>query len=230
MARRLQLRSTADTSTIIAGISGNEITAQRVTLKELALGTSDNLMPGPISAAIAQTLPAGVDIVLDPTEAFSPFGYTIDFGAQVLTAFDPAYAGLNLHSFPLDGTVVPWIREGEDRRPFVRLGDGNVALVDTGSSFGLAISSSSISASNRGAQPSRDLGGGSFRVHRVAPSNVSIGSLSLNGIPTDILSGTDLAAPRLLGRDALNPFIISFDPLHRLIEIAPSVHDKYRPR
>jgi hypothetical protein len=44
----------------------------------------------------------------------------------------------------------------------------------------------------------------------------------LRSIPTDILSGVAEDAPVILGRDALFPFKISFDPRQRLITFATS--------
>jgi hypothetical protein len=53
---------------------------------------------------------------------------------------------------------------------------------------------------------------------RVNPTTVRIGDLELRRIPTDILFGVDKNAPVILGRDALQPFKISFDPQRRLIQ------------
>ncbi len=50
---------------------------------------------------------------------------------------------------------------------------------------------------------------------------VFVGSLALRKVPTDLLSGASTASPILLGRDALRPFRLTFDPLNRLIEFAP---------
>jgi hypothetical protein len=50
---------------------------------------------------------------------------------------------------------------------------------------------------------------------------VSIGSLVLEKVPTDILIGAHEGAPVIIGRDALYPFRLTFDPASRLIEIAP---------
>lgn len=227
-AQRLQLKFNSGRPFVLGGVSGNEITAQRATLDTLALGEIENRLPRSIEVAVAQTLPSGVDMVLDPTDAYSPFGYSIDFPAHLIAAFDPQNNGLNLSHIPVGGTVVSWLREGQDRRPYVRLGDGRLALIDTGSSFGFAISAGATEGRRMGRAATRDLGGGSFRSERVSPTTISIGSLVLNRVPTDILSGTDEEAPVLLGRDALNPFVISFDPLRHLIEIAPPVQDKYR--
>jgi hypothetical protein len=45
--------------------------------------------------------------------------------------------------------------------------------------------------------------------------------MALRNVPTDILYGVGAGAPILLGRDALRPFRLTFDPLNRLIQIAP---------
>jgi hypothetical protein len=68
----------------------------------------------------------------------------------------------------------------------------------------------------------RDLGRGNIRARRVAPVTIQIGSLVLRRIPTDLLSGAASGAPVLLGRDALRPFEISFDPVSRLIRLLPA--------
>jgi hypothetical protein len=47
----------------------------------------------------------------------------------------------------------------------------------------------------------------------------------LRGIPTDILSRVDDDAPVILGRDALYPFKITFDPRRRLIEFVTSAEN-----
>jgi hypothetical protein len=50
---------------------------------------------------------------------------------------------------------------------------------------------------------------------------VAIGKLRLRNIPTDVISGAEVGAPTLLGLSALRPFRLVFDPVNRLIEIAP---------
>ena len=54
---------------------------------------------------------------------------------------------------------------------------------------------------------------------RVAPVTIHIGSLMLRGVPTDYLLDAEAGAPILLGRDALRPFRLTFDPSNRLIQI-----------
>jgi hypothetical protein len=102
------------------------------------------------------------------------------------------------------------------------LGDNRLALIDTGSGFGLAIAQDLTRKNHKVRDTVRDLGGGAVASRRVEPTTVTIGSLVLRGVPTDILIGAHEDVPVLLGRDALYPFKITFDPASRLIEIAPS--------
>jgi hypothetical protein len=102
------------------------------------------------------------------------------------------------------------------------------ALLDTGSEFGLALSAEAAAAlgiindgRGRSRDGVRDIGGSQIGARRIAPATVNIGELVLRGVPTDLLSGTHAGAPILLGRDALQPFQLTFDPLNRLIRIAP---------
>jgi hypothetical protein len=124
--------------------------------------------------------------------------------------------------YPGESAVVPWLRFGDGIRPFVRLGDGRIALIDTGSGFGLAVNGRNAvivgRRDNRTREGTRDIAGGKIGSRRVAPTTISIGELVLRGIPTDILFGVEDDAPVILGRDALYPFKITFDPQRRLIE------------
>jgi hypothetical protein len=111
----------------------------------------------------------------------------------------------------------------ETGRPFVRLGDGRLALIDTGSGFGLAVSDGRVVSKNHNQQDQviRDLAGGSISARRVDPVTVNIGALELKSVPTDFLFGAPAGTPVIIGRDALYPFRLTFDPTSRLIEIAP---------
>jgi hypothetical protein len=145
---------------------------------------------------------------------------------QRIEALDTRSDGLKNAAPPPDGAIVPWLRSGESNRPIVRLDDGRMALVDTGSRFGLAVSQSQAiivgnNNSTSGRLGSRDLGGGAIYSRRVLPTTVSFGGLVLRRVPTDILFGVEKDAPVILGRDALYPFRITFDPSGRLIEFAP---------
>jgi hypothetical protein len=91
---------------------------------------------------------------------------------------------------------------GQSRRPFVQLDNGDRALHGHGSSLGLAIRDSS-SAKPTNASLSRDVGGGQIITRRVKPTTVAIGALLLRNIPTDMISGAEADAPVLIGLGAL---------------------------
>ena len=211
--------------TLLGGLSASPIVSdQEATINHLALGTSDNPVPAKFVAAVAFSLPEGIDGILDPADAFSPLGYSIDLPNRELQAFDSKAQRLRLTDNLAGGTVVQWIRERGSHRPFVRLGDGRLALLDTGSGFGLGISETSVPAGMNPRRQGRgvsDLGGGRVESRRVAPATVSIGDLVLRGVPTDILTGVASDTPVILGRSALYPFRITFDPTAQLIAIEP---------
>jgi Aspartyl protease len=227
LARTIGLQTTPGRATVLTGLSGRQVTARHSTIQRVAVGEPYNEMPSRLECVIGPPLPADIDAVLDPTDLYSPLGYSIDFPKRLISAFDPQNNGLNRNQPPRDGAIVPWLRDNLSNRPYVQLGDGRRALIDTGSAFGLAINASLVSnrEDSKSVSP-KDLGGGSFKATRVKPTNVSIGALVLEQIPTDILSGVESGVPVILGRDALYPFKLSFDPLRRLIEIAPSVQDR----
>ena len=225
VAREIGAKTVTGRATLVGGLTGREVTARETVVDEIALGDRANFMPGKIRALVAPTLAQGLDAILDPTQAYSPLGYTIDIPNHTIVAFDPSQAGLSVQHQPSEGATVSWLSDREGKRPFVRLGDGRKALIDTGSTFGLAVSDAALIKTTSKVRVARDLGGGSITAHRVAPTTVSIGALELRDVPTDILSGIEKGSPIILGRDALYPFRLTFDPLHRLIEIAPSGHD-----
>jgi hypothetical protein len=225
LSRAAGLQETKGRSMVLAGLSGREVTAKYARLEQIAIGDPGNMLPASVQAAVAPTLPAGVDLVLDPTDSYGIFGYTIDFPNHTIQAFDPGRDAVRPNRPPSGGAVVLWLRDGQSDRPFVRLGDGRLALIDTGSNLGLAMSQAAAKRGER-QETARDLGGGVFGSTRVGRSNVSIGALALNGVPTDILTGVEDESLVLLGRGALYPFRIRFDPLHRLIEIAPAMQDR----
>jgi Aspartyl protease len=213
--------------TSIAGLSGSATTARNAFIVSLAIGTRDNYLPAKGEALVTNGLPRDLDGVLDPTEAFSPLGYLIDIPGGELSAFDPRDSPLKLSDQPEDGAVVPWLRERASRRPFVLLDTGERALLDTGSNLGLAIRDNH-SDGRPPAYSVRDVGGGRISSKRAAPSTVAIGTMTLRRIPTDLVSGTEAGAPVLLGLTALRPFRMAFDPLHRLIQIAPANEKRRR--
>jgi len=222
---RLDLRAGRPRS--ISGLSGVASAARDARMQSLALGDRDNLLPGKGYVVVTSGLPRDIDGVLDPTEAFSPLGYVIDIPRNELSAFDPRNTPLRLNNQPEDGTVVSWLRERHGRRPFVQLDNGDRALIDTGSTLGLAIRDPSAGRSDN---PSyvHDVAGGRISTRRVRPTTVSIGALVLRNVPTDLVSGVEADAPVLLGMSALHPFRLAFDPVHRLIEIAPPLRGPIR--
>lgn len=205
----------------VAGLTGTRSSARQARVESIAIGDPDNALPGRGEILVTSGLPNDLDGILDPTEAFAPFGYVIDIPRREVAAFDPQVNPLRMNIQPNDGAVVSWLREARGRRPFVQLDDGSHALLDTGSGLGLAIRDSEPPSENTNGRV-RDIGGGSVSAHRVSPRTISIGSLTLRRIPTDMVSGAEADAPVLLGLSALRPFRIRFDPVHRLIEIAPS--------
>ena len=207
--------------TSIAGLSGVSTSARSASIQSLAIGDSENYLPARGEALIVSGLPRDLDGVLDPTEAFSPLGYILDLPQGEISAFDPRADPIRINDQPDEGTVVRWLREAGSRRPFVMLDNGDRALLDTGSSLGLAIRDKGSSGRDLPSDSVRDVGGGHISSRRVAATTVSVGSLTLRRVPTDLVSGTEADAPVLLGLSALRPFRLRFDPLNRLIEIAP---------
>jgi hypothetical protein len=215
-------------SVSLSGLSGVQGSAGReATLDSLAIGARENLLPGKGFVIVTDALPPDLDGVLDPTESYWPLGYTIDLPNDTISAFDPRTTPLRGLAEPPGGAIVQWFFDGTSRRPFVALDVGRRALLDTGSGFGLAVSEQSarafgiLSARGRERAGVTDLGRGRVNARRVEPVTIRIGSLVLRRVPTDLLTGAANAAPVLLGRDALRPFEISFDPLSRLIRLSP---------
>lgn len=206
----------------IAGLSGTRVSAQDASVHTVAIGDRENYLPAKGAFEIISGLPRDVDGILDPTEAFSPLGYIIDLPRGELSAFDPRKDPIRINEQPEEGAIVQWLREGHGRRPFVMLDNGDRALLDTGSSLGLAIRD--LAQANRAPSVNavHDLGGGQISSRRVTARTIAIGALTLRRIPTDLISGAEVDAPVLLGLSALRPFRLAFDPVHRLISIAPS--------
>jgi hypothetical protein len=208
---------------IVGGLTGARGSSNReAVINRIALGESTNHLPSRQTALIV-SLPASIDGILDPSEAYAPYGYSIDLPNEMIQAFD---GSLKDRQPPPGGAIVSWIRRSDGNRPSVMLRDGRAALVDTGSGFGLAVSDRDaviVGSNHRRSTPviARDIGGGNISSRRVAPTTVSIGELELRGVPTDVLFGIELGAPVILGRDALRPFKITFDPQGRLIEFEP---------
>lgn len=228
VARDARVEFGGGRATVMTGMSGaGSASGREARVRELAIGDANNLLPSQSTVIVTGGLPPDIDGVLDPTESFWPLGYSIDMRRGEISSFDPRTTPLRIADAPAGGAIVQWISERGSRRPFVMLNGGRRALLDTGSEFGLAVSESAAGAigtvgrMGRDRDGVRDIAGGRITARRVAPTTVQIGSLVLQGVPTDILSGVVDGSPILLGRDALQPFYLSFDPLHRLILITP---------
>ncbi|HEY2972650.1 MAG TPA: aspartyl protease family protein [Pyrinomonadaceae bacterium] len=217
--------------TVMGGLTGARTTSNReAVITQLALGDRANALRGTKTAQVVSFLTPGIDGVLDPTDIYSPYGYSIDMPNQRIEAIDTlaAFSLGSEHGSPIgEGAIVPWLRLGDSVRPFVRLGDGRLALIDTGSGFGIAVNGRNavIVGNAGGKRPSkgaRDIGGGAINSRRVSPTTIRIGELVLQRVPTDILFGLEDDAPVILGRDVLYPFKITFDPQRRLIEFVTS--------
>ncbi|HEX8283099.1 MAG TPA: aspartyl protease family protein [Pyrinomonadaceae bacterium] len=213
----------------IGGLSGARSGgAQKAFVRTIALGARENGVPARGLFVVAPGLPSDVDGILDPSEIFANVGFIIDIPAGRLSFFDPRSQGLRAGDTPRGGAVVPWLTEGGARRPFVMLAEGRRALIDTGSGFGLAVNETAARAlgvlvtEGRQRRGARDLGGGEVSAKRVRAATVSIGPLVLRGIPTDLLLRAEKGAPVILGRDALRPFRLSFDPVNRLVMLDPA--------
>lgn len=222
VADEARVEISAGRATSIAGLSGAATSAHLASVRSLAIGDSENYLPAKGAVIVTSGLPADLDGVLDPTEAFSPLGYVIDLPRRQLAGFDPRENPVRLGQEPDEGAVVQWLRESHGRRPFVMLDNGDRALLDTGSSLGFAIKDTRNDGRQNSGYSVRDVGGGRISARRIAPVTIAIGSLTLRNIPTDAISGAEVDAPVLLGLAALRPFKLRFDPLHRLIEIAPA--------
>ena len=218
---RAHLQVSKSRRTLVGGLSTSRIASDQETrLSELALGTPNNRISTHAVAAVVTTLPGAIDGILDPTDVFSPLGYSVDLPDHVLQLF----AGrLRANDNPRGGAVVPWV--GNDR-PLVRLSNGDLALIDTGSGFGLAVTNArvvNVGGRKQGEFEKRhDLGGGQVQSREISPQRVSIGALVLNGVPADVLTGVAPNTPTILGRRALFPFKITFDPVARLISFEPT--------
>ena len=205
----------------IAGLSGAMVAAHDGVVRDIAIGDPQNYLPAKRDVIVSSGLPPDLDGLLDPNDAFGFFGYVIDIPARELSAFDPREEPVTLQREPADGAVVQWLQQASSHRPFVRLDTGEQVLIDTGSSLGFAVHDAYARDSRVRASAVYDVGG-SVATRRGAPRTVSIGSLVLRNVPTDVISGAPAETPALLGLNALRPFRMRFDPLHRLIEIAPA--------
>jgi hypothetical protein len=228
LVTQLSLKTKTAPTTVVGGLSSARLTSNReAILEKVSLGAATNVLPSKQEALIVSNLPSDIDGILDPTQAYAPFGYIIDMPRAQISSMDSD--GLSQVRFSGERAQVSWVNKAGDKRPFVRLGDGRLALVDTGSGFGLAVNEPNAviigSRDNRTARDTRDIAGGFIRSRRVQPTTISIGELVLRRIPTDIILGAHKDAPTILGRDALYPFRMSFDPKRQLIEFVATPRD-----
>ena len=223
VAQSAGLSITKSKRSIVAGLSNAPIaTSEEAFAKDLSIGSRDNTVPEQPLLAVVTSLPGGIDGILNPSDVFGSLAYSIDLPNRQLLVFDSRTNGLEASRQPQDGAVVRWIREAGSTRPFVKLGDGRLALVDTGSGFGLAVREGSSSNGRNHSRRTSDLGGGNVQSRELGPTTVSIGPLVLENIPTQVLLGVPASTPVILGRRALHPFKITFDPVARLIAIEPA--------
>ena len=207
--------------TLVGGLSTAPISSdQETSLAGIALGTPNNRVATHAIAAVVSTLPGSIDGILDPTSVLSPLAYSVDLPNRELRVIE---GRLRANENPPGGAVVPWV--GRDR-PLVKLSNGDLALIDTGSGFGLAVTNARVvtvgSRDRSELQNRSDLGGGRVQSREISPQRVSIGALVLNGVPADVLTGVASGTPTILGRRALYPFKITFDPVARLIAFEPT--------
>jgi predicted aspartyl protease len=219
----------------LGGLSGaTRAGAQKAFVRTLALGARENSVGARGLFVVAPGLPEGVDGVLDPSEVFQTIGFTIDIRNGELSFFDPRTRPLRASQAPPEGAVVAWLTDGQSRRPFVMLAEGRRALLDTGSGFGLAVDEAAarslgiIRTEGRGRTGTRDIAGGEVHSSRIRAATVSVGPLVLRGVPTDLLTRAQKGAPVILGRDALRPFRLTFDPLSRLVMLDPNASSEQR--
>jgi predicted aspartyl protease len=212
----------------ISGLSGARAGgARKAFVRGVALGSRDNTVPARGLFVVAQGLPSDIEGILDPSELFPQLGFRIDIPAGELSFFDPRSQPLRAGDAPPGGAVVPWLTDGSTRRPFIMLAEGRRALLDTGSGFGLAVDENAartlgiLLTEGRVRRGARDLAGGEVPASRVRAATVSVGPLVLRGVPTDLLLHAEKGSPVILGRDALRPFRITFDPVNRLIMLDP---------
>jgi hypothetical protein len=205
---------------IVAGLSNGPIAADGEAFADnLSIGTRDNTVPQRPLVAVVSSLPTAIDGILNPSDLFGALAYSIDLPNRQLLVFDSQTNRLDLNHSPQDGAVVRWVRVTGSDRPFVRLGDGRLALIDTGSGFGLAVREGATGSGRNHSRRTGDLGGGDVQSRELGATTVSIGSLVLENIPTQLLVGVPSSTPVIIGRRALHPFKITFDPVARLIAI-----------
>src|SRR6185295_15082961 len=88
---RARLSVTRSRRSSVGGFSTSPISSNEESrIAGLALGRTGNNVPGSFTAAVVNTLPGGIDGVLDPTDVFRPYGYSVDLPNNELRVFDTA--------------------------------------------------------------------------------------------------------------------------------------------
>ena len=151
----------------IAGLSGVMVSANDATVQSIAIGDPQNQLPAKSDVLVSPGLPNDLDGLLDPSDVFGKFGYSIDIPRHELSAFDPHESPLSVRAQPREGAVVAWQQQGSSHRPFVILDTGEKALIDTGSSLGFALQSAGPGNERASSSAVHDVGGrvSAHRVH-----------------------------------------------------------------
>jgi predicted aspartyl protease len=213
----------------LSGLSGiSKSRAQQATISSIAIGNKSNLIQQSNAVLITEHLPEDLDGILDPAELYKEIGFIIDIPNATLSTFDPYKNPIRLADAPADGAVVQWLDDRDSSLPLVSLSNRHRALIDTGSRLGLGLNIDV--ARSFGIKPTDivedddhalDVGGGQVRIRKVRPITVNIGQMVLRNVPTNLILDASSNAPIILGRELLQPFQLSFDPVNRLIKLDP---------
>src|SRR6185295_3027403 len=79
VAAQTRLAVTKSRRSLVGGFSTSPIASNEETrIAGLALGQRDNNVRGSFTAAVVANLPGLIDGILDPTDVFRPYGYSVD--------------------------------------------------------------------------------------------------------------------------------------------------------
>src|SRR5207244_525687 len=143
------------------------VSANAGSVQSIAIGDRQNYLPAKTDVIVSDGLPRDLDGLLDPNDAFSSLGYSIDIPRHELSAFDPREVPLSFRNQPREGAVVVWQQQGNSHRPFVLLDTGEKTLIDTGSSLGFAVQTAGPDNNRSSSSAVHDVGG-RVSTHRVA--------------------------------------------------------------
>src|SRR5688500_20023145 len=116
-------------TTIIGGLSNARSFSNReAILDRIALDGRANTLPSKQTALIVKNLPPDLDGILDPTEAFAPFGYSIDLPNEQIDAL-PAGSIHPDTRLPDEVVIFPWVRTDTVNLPVVLFDAGHTAFV-----------------------------------------------------------------------------------------------------